>query len=203
MKKVSCTSFLFLSLFTLSFVLSCSSRQFTKGEYDEVDTVRLLDDKFNENDLKLLSQEMADSLLKSGALTARASKSVLQMERIRNKTHEHIDTKSISDSIRTGLLKTGRVYFSNKEEREVRDEEIDYQNKSGRIRKDTRKSGSRGVGADYMISGDLISNVQEVGSRKLVFYRLTLNMTDLESGLIVWSDEKPIRKRYKKKSVGM
>ncbi len=81
--------------------------------------------------------------------------------------------------------------------------EVDYQNESGRVNKKTAKKRDGQIAPDYMLTGDLISNVQEVGGRKLIFYKLTLNLTNFSNGLIEWSDEKPIRKRYKKRSVGM
>lgn len=190
----------FTALITLA---SCGHRQFTKGEYDDVNEVRLLDDKFNESDAKLLADEMIKSLSQHPSITSAHYPPVVQVEHIRNKTSEHIDTKMITDSVRTALLKTGKIRFSNKEDRSVRDAEIDYQNDSGRIREDTVKRKDGGIGADFLITGDLVSNIQEVGSRKLIFYKLTLNMTNLENGLIVWSEDKEIRKRYTKKRVGM
>lgn len=184
-------------------IASCGSRQFTGGEYDDVDKVRLLNDEFNESDAKQLAEEMIASLQRHPAIAGKAKPPVVQMESVRNKTSEHIDTKNITDAIRTALLKTGKIRFSNKEDRTLREDEVDYHLDSGRYRKDTQKNRAGGVAPDYLITGDLISNVQEVGSKKLVYYKLTLNMTDLEEGLIVWSEEKPIRKRFKKKSVGL
>jgi uncharacterized protein (TIGR02722 family) len=146
---------------------------------------------------------MVDSMAKHPVFTQTKLPPIVQVESVRNKTSEHIDTKMMTDSLRTALIKTGRVRFSNKEDRELLNSEVDYQNESGRVRKDTRKKRDGGVAADYILTGDLISNVQQVGSKKLIFYKLTLNLTDLESNLMVWSDEKPIRKRYKKRSVGL
>ena len=182
---------------------SCGSRQFTQGEYDDPNQVRLLNDEFNESDAKALAEEMITSMQQSPVLAGKAKPPIVQVENVRNKTAEHIDTKNITDAVRTALIKTGKIRFSNKEDRTLRENEVDYALDSGRYRKDTQKNRQGGVAPDYLLTGDLISNVQEVGSRKLVYYKLTLNLTDLEEGLIVWSEEKPIRKRFKKKSVGL
>jgi uncharacterized protein (TIGR02722 family) len=182
---------------------SCGSRQFTQGEYDDPNQVRLLNDEFNESDAQALSLEMITSLQQHPSITTAKTPPVVQMEAVRNKTSEHIDTKMITDAVRTALIKTGKVRFSNKEDRSLREGEVDYATDSGRYRKDTQKNRAGGIAPDYLVTGDLISNVQQVGSKKLVFYKLTLNMTELETGLIVWSEEKPIRKRFKKKSVGL
>lgn len=194
-----------LTFFTLALMVSaCGTRQFTKGEYDDVNEVRLLDDKFNESDAKELIVDMIDSMAKHPVFASAkpGAAPIVQVESIRNKTHEHIETKAMSDSLRTALIKTGKVRFSNKEDRSNLDSEIDYQQNSGRVRADTKKRKDGLISPDYILTGDLVSNVQEVGSKKLVYYKLNLNLTNLETGLIEWSDEKPIRKRYKKRSVG-
>lgn len=194
------TRHIFASMMILS-LAACSSRQFTKGEYDDVNEARLLDDKFNESDAKMLISDMVESMTKHPIFTSSTPKPIVQVEQVRNKTHEHIETKSLTDSFRTALQKNG-IRFSNKEDRGTLDEEVEYQQRSGRVRQDTRKRVDGLISPDYILTGDLVSNVQEVGSKKLIFYKLNLNLTNLETGLIEWSDEKPIRKRYQKKSVG-
>lgn len=195
--------------YLLSFLIlgltACGTKQFTQGEYDDVDEVRLLDDKFNESDAKALIVDMIDSMVKHPVFVSASTGSapIVQVESVRNKTHEHIETKALTDSLRTALIKTGKVRFSNKEDRGTLDEEIEYQQRSGRVRQETKKRRDGLISPDYVLTGDLISNVQEVGSKKLIYYKLNLNLTNLESGLIEWSDEKPIRKRYKKRSVGL
>src|SRR3954463_8201227 len=90
-------------------------RAFTKGEYDDPTRVELLDDKFNESDM----QQMADTVIKamvSCPYVAKAEKPpVVIVERVQNRTQEHIDTVSMTDMIRTSLIKTAKVRFVNKE----------------------------------------------------------------------------------------
>ena len=192
-----------LSLAVLAVLAACGPRQFAQGEYDDVSETRILDDKFNESDAQLLIEEMVDSMAKHPVFSGARLPPVVQVERVRNKTSEHIDTKSMTDSMRTALIKSGKVRFSNKEDRDTLYEEIDYQQQSGRVRRDSQKRKDGSIGADFVLTGDLSSNVQQVGNKKLVYYKLTLNLTNLTTGLIEWSDEKPIRKRFKKRSVGM
>ncbi len=203
MKNTRSALNMLLGVSGLLFVSACGSRQFTQGEYDDPNVVRHLDDEFNESDAQSLSAEMIVSLQAHPVITTAKTPPVVQMENVRNKTSEHIDTKVITDAVRTAVLKTGKVRFSNKEDRTLREGEVDYALDSGRYRKESQKNRAGGIAPDYLMTGDLISNVQQVGSKKLVFYKLTLNLTELETGLIVWSEEKPIRKRFKKKSVGL
>ena len=193
----------FIALCGLLVLGSCAERQFTQGEYDDPNEVRLLDDKFNESDASLLAQEMITSMASHPIFVDPKVPPIVQVEDVRNKTSEHIDTKAITDSIRTALIKTGKVRFSNKEDRGTVDEEVDYQQQSGRVNKKTQKRRDGRIGADYILTGDLTSNVQQVGNRKLIYYKLTLNLTNLTTSLIEWSDEKPIRKKFQKKAVGL
>ena len=66
------------------------------------------------------------------------------------------------------------------------------------------KKGPGGqVGADYIVNGRLDSIVQQVGRQKSVYYKVTLNLTNLKTNLIEWTDHKQIRKLYRKRSVGL
>src|ERR1700745_1717012 len=96
---------------------ACGPKAFTKGEYDDPTRVELLDDKFNESDM----QQMADTVIKAMVAcnyVANAQKPPgVVGERVQNRTEEHIDTVSMTDKIRTALIKSGKVRFVNKEER--------------------------------------------------------------------------------------
>jgi len=183
----------------LAFTRCATDRAFTEGKYDDPSETRLLDDKFNEADLQQMAQTMINSLLQSPVVRNRP---VVQVERVTNRTHEHVDTKSLTDKIRVYLLKSGRVRFSNKEARETLQEEYQY-GEEGNIREDTRKARGKQVGADFILTGDITDNVQQVGNKKLIYYKLTLNLTNVEGNTIEWSEEKEIRKAFKKRSVSM
>jgi penicillin-binding protein activator len=193
----------FLSVLSISFSFSCSGqRAFTKGEYTDPDRVIHLTDKFNESDMKLLVKDLMKSLEKHYALNS-SKISTVYIERVSNSTSEHINMKSMTDKLRTALLKTGKIKFHDKDQRKVLDSEYNYQNKSGNVRRDTVIKRGNQIGTDYIISGDLASNTQELGAKKAIYYKLTLNLTDVKTGLIVWSDEKELKKLYKKRSYSM
>lgn len=183
-------------------VSGCGPKAFTKGEYDDPTRVELLDDKFNESDM----QQMADTVIKAMASCAYISKApkppVVIVERVQNRTQEHIDTVSMTDMIRTSLIKTGKVRFVNKEERGTVDEEVGY-HESGAVSGPTAKKRGKQIGADYILSGALATNIQEVGSDKFIYYKLTMNLTGLETTTIDCTEEKQIRKKYKKRSIGL
>ena len=180
----------------------CGPKAFTKGEYDDPTRVELLDDKFNEADM----QQMADTVIKaivSCDYVGKAAKPpVVIVERVQNRTEEHIDTKSMTDKIRTSLIKTGKVRFVNKEERGTLEDEYQY-NESGNVSGPTAKKRGSQIGADYILSGALATNVQQVGNDKFVYYKLTMNLTNMETSTIDCVEEREIRKKFRKRSVGL
>ncbi len=188
----------------LSFVVlfvSCGPRAFTKGGYDDPNKVILLDDKFNENDMQLISNQLVESLSGFATIKNATTRPVVMVGRVRNRTSEHIDVKSLTDKIRTSLIKSGKFRFSDKDARDELAEEYDYQ--QGKfVDKSTAKGPGKQTGIDYLITGDIASNIQEVGSDKVIYYKVTLNLIDLETNIIEWSDDREVRKRYKKKSIG-
>jgi penicillin-binding protein activator len=196
--------FTILSILILSgFVTSCGGpKAFTKGEYDDPTRVELLDDKFNEADM----QQMADTMIKSIVACDYVSKApkppIVIVEKVKNKTEEHIDTVSLTDKIRTSLIKSGKVKFVNKEERGTLEEEYQYA-EGGNVSGPTAKKRGRQHGADYILSGALATNIQEMGNDKYIYYKLTLNMTSLESSTIDCSEEREIRKKFRRRSVGL
>ena len=180
----------------------CGPKAFVKGEYDDPTRVELLDDKFNESDM----QQMADTVIRamvSCAYVANAPKPpVVIVEKVKNRTEEHIDTVSMTDKIRTSLIKSGKVRFVNKEERDTLTQEYDY-NASGAVSGPTQKKKGNQIGADYILSGAIATNIQQVGNDKFIYYKLTINLTSLETSTIDCTEERELRKKYKKQSVGL
>jgi len=149
---------------------------------------------------------MADTVIRSMvgcAYVANAAKPpVVIVQKVQNRTEEHIDTVSMTDKIRTALIKSGKVRFVNKEERGTLDEEYDY-NAAGNVAGPSQKKRGSQVGADYILSGAIATNVQQVGNDKFIYYKLTINMTGMETSTIDCTEEREIRKKYKKQSIGL
>ncbi|MCX6112293.1 MAG: penicillin-binding protein activator LpoB [Proteobacteria bacterium] len=195
---------LIVSIFTLVILSSCSTnRAFTKGEYTDPDRVILLNDKFNESDMKILADALTKSLEESSIIKDQTSKPVFQVETVTNSTSEHIDMQSLTDKIRAALIKTGKVAFHNKQERGTLSAEYEYQTNSGNVSKETAKKRGFQIGSDYILTGNFTSIVQEVGDKEVIYYKLTLNSTNITTGIISWSDEKEVKKLYKKRSISM
>jgi hypothetical protein len=103
--------------------------------------------------------------------------------------------------IRTNLIQSGKMRFVNKEERGTIGDEVNY-GEGGAVDPITAKKKGRQVGADYILSGAVATNVQQVGDDKFIYYKLTMNLTNLETSTIDCVQEKQIRKKFRKRSVG-
>jgi penicillin-binding protein activator len=183
-------------------ISACGPKAFVKGEYDDVERENLLNDQWSETDMQKAVKDMVSSMMGHPTIANAKSPPVVMVTNLQNKTSEHIDTQNIMDMVRVELMKSGRVTFIDKEARGDIASEYEYQN-SGMTSEETKKGPGGQTGADYIINGRLDSIVQEVGKDKSVYYKLTLNLTNLKSSVINWSDYKQIRKTFRKKSVGL
>ncbi len=193
---------LLVALLAVMFASSCGPKAFVKGEYDDPQRENLMNDQWSETDMQVAVKSMVGSMLSHDAISNAKKLPIVMVTGLQNKTSEHIDTQSIMDMVRVELTNSGKVNFVDKEAREDISNEYGYQN-SGMVSEETKKGPGGQIGADFIINGRLDSIVQEVGKEKTVYYKLTLNLTNLKTGIIAWTNHKEIRKAYRKKSVGL
>lgn len=187
---------------SLSILAGCANNQVVS--YGDATAVETTDVSFGSTDLQKVASEMTDSLLTSpvvGTLTAN-SRPVMFVERIKNKTSEHIDTESISDSISTKLLRSGKFRFVDMGRVEAARSQLNFQNNGGMVDATKAVQFGKQVGAQYMLYGNLSSIVKSNKDKQDVYYKFTLRLMDLQSGLVEWADETEIRKTKVKDSVG-
>ncbi len=183
-------------------LMQCGPSAFVKGKYDNVERENLLNDSWSETDMQNAVKDLVNSLISHQTIANAKSPPVVMVTQLQNKTSEHIDTQNIMDMVRVELMKTGKVEFIDKEARQDIKEEYDYQN-SGIVSAESKKGPGGQAGADFIINGRLDSIVQEVGKDKTVYYKITLNLTNLKTTKIPWSDYKQIRKQFRKKTIGL
>ncbi|MEK6772577.1 MAG: penicillin-binding protein activator LpoB [Bdellovibrionota bacterium] len=194
--------FLLLSTILLTLV-NCGPKAFVKGNYDQdVNRENLMNDSWSETDMQKAVADLVGNLVAHPTISVAKRPPVVMVTQLQNKTSEHIDTQNIMDMVRVELMRGGKVAFIDKEARTDISDEYNYQN-SGMVAGESKKGPGGQTGADYIINGRLDSIVQEVGKDKTVYYKLVLNMTNLKSGVISWSDHKQIRKQFRKKSIGL
>lgn len=201
-KTIQSLALITLALIAVGSLTACGPKAFIKGQYDDPERENLMNDSWSETDMQVIVKAMVDSMVTHPAITQKKVPPVLMVTNLQNKTSEHIDTQSVMDMVRVELSKSGKVTFIDKEARKDIEEEYNYQG-SGMVDESSRKGPGGQIGADFIVNGRLDSIVQEVGKDKTVYYKITLNLTNLKTSAIAWTDNKQIRKAFKKRAVGL
>lgn len=180
----------------------CGPKAFTDGNYDDPNRVELLDDKFNEADMQQMAETIVDAILKCPDITESRGRPTIAVSKVANRTEEYPDLDSLTEKIRTQLTKSRKVRFIDRAGRAEIDEEVAY-GASGKVSRESAKKTGKQIGVDYLLTGALATNIQQVGNDKLIYYKLTMNLTNTETSAIDCTEEKEVRKKYRKKSLGL
>lgn len=165
------------------------------------------DETYDFSDKKAIVDELVTSLASKPPLCCRDGRPVIVIYGVANRTSEHIDTSGITDDIRQEILATQKARFVNKTQRANIEEELGYQY-GGNVSPETRMQRARQIGAQYMLTGTLRSIKKKQPDqvrfkrRTLQYYSLTLELTDLETGLIEWTDSVEIARESAKPFIG-
>ena len=181
-----------LLLFSLS---SCITTASSGVERVAADQVYDLTGKWNDID----SQQSANTIIEkvlSGPWLERwqgTEPPVLIVGNVRNNTSEHIDTQLFVKDIEAELINSGQIRFvaSSEERGQVRDEREDQQSNASEA---TMKRIAQETGADFMLIGNMDSSVEESVGTKVVYYRLSMELIDLESNIKAWIGTHRIKK---------
>ena len=125
------------------------------------------------------------------------------VDTVKNKTSEHIDTESVTDTISSRLLRSGKFRFVDMSKIAALEKQLEYQHDSGNVDDDTAAKRGRQIGAELMMYGNLSSIVKRSGDEKDVYYKFTLKVMNVETGIVEWADEAEIRKTEKKSLFGI
>jgi uncharacterized protein (TIGR02722 family) len=168
----------------------CAKEQTRYGDARGVET---LTNQFGSTDLQMMAESMARSMNQAPVITA-ANLPIVTVQEVKNKTSEYIDTRAITDSIRSELQKGGKVRFAvdasgmNQQADELKRQQSEL------YAKEQAAEMGRMVGAQYRLEGNIVSIVKQVKDAKDVYYKLNLQLWNIRNGLLEWSDEKEIRK---------
>ncbi len=188
--------FLILAAAVLIFS-GCASTSVTRTSTDEVID---LSGHWNDTDSRLTAEEMISDVLSRPWLddfkAAEGEKPVLIVGTIRNKSSEHIETATFVKDIERELINSGQVRFvASKEEREeVRDEKEDQQSNAT---EETMSALAAETGADFMLKGVITSITDAVEGKRVVTYKVDMELIRLESNEKVWIGSNEVKKFIK------
>ena len=158
------------------------------------------------SDLRNLSQAVADELLASPFLADKSPAPIMMIAGVQNRTGRYVDTKGLTDKMRTLLFQSGKLQFVNEARREDLLKEQGYQ--AANATPETQTTVGKQLGAKYMMSGSLIE-MQETSPRQVrvskqeyTYYKLTMEVTDLETGLLAWTTEKEFARQSSQPLIG-
>jgi uncharacterized protein (TIGR02722 family) len=173
---------------------------------DNPDKMPQLDARYGAQDLRRLSQEITDELASSSFVKGIQSNPVMIIYGIQPRTETFVDTKALTDRIRTTLMQTSHIQFVNEERRDSLLKEQGYQAQNATP--ETRVAIGKQIGAKYMLTGALVEMQKQTGKQarvsktELMYYQLTVDITDLETGLIAWSTTKEFAREMRKPLIG-
>jgi len=182
-----------MALMASALLLTGCASKVNYGDATDVETVTI---DFGSTDLQMIANQMVDDLLTFPPVVqlTQQRRPVVFVDQVQNRTTEHIDTESVTDSIRTRLIQSGKFRFVDMKVVERVRQQFDFQLESGMVDPATAVTMGRQIGAEFMLYGALTSIVKRSGKTQDVYYKFTLNLMNLESGIIEWSSEKEIRK---------
>lgn len=177
-----------------------------EGEYSDPSKTEIIDDKWNETDARKTAEHMIRGMLEKPWLGEfqkghSGQKPIVIVDDVENRTDEHLDVKQLTDYIQDELINSGKVRFVNKVQRQKLLEEIKYQ-QSGQVDTKTAKKGGKQLGADYILSGNITSQVHTMDETKTVTYQTNLTLTNIETFEYEWSTKYEIKKKFKRSGAG-
>ena len=160
--------------------------------------------KLEAQDFRRTAEKMVESLLVSEGVTevTGGKRPVLDIDPIKNRTTQHFDVVSITDSIRTQLLRSGKFRFMDRSTSGTDIEIMDEQANLGLTAPSKAIRPGQQSAAQLILYGAVTEHKTSAGNTTDRYYKFTLNLKDLVSGELVWADEKEIRKVNERSTFG-
>jgi len=160
-----------------------------------------LSGRWNNTDSRLVAEEMIQDILKNkwvgNHLEAHnGERPVVIVGFVTNKSHEHIDAETFVKDVEQSFITSGKVRLvqGGKKREELRAEKADQQSNAS---VSSMKKFGLEQGADYILQGSINSIVDSQKRKKVVYYQINLELTDIESNEVVWIGDKKIAKYVK------
>ncbi len=176
---------------------SCNRKVTRISENKEVD----LSGRWNNTDSKLTADEMIKECHGGkwiGNFTEKnpGKKPVVIVGFVKNKSHEHIEAETFMMDLEKAFVNQAMVKLvqGGEKRNQIRGERADQQENAS---ESTMKKFGLEMGADFMMQGDINSIVDSYKNKKVVYYQINLQLTDMQSNEVVWIGDKKITKYIK------
>ncbi len=164
----------------------------------EVDSVIDLSGRWNDTDSRMTADAIIvdclnDSWIIRHMTSSKGEKPTVIVGAIRNKSAEHIPVMTFINDVEKAFIKSGQVTVvaSALERGELRGEKEDQ-----RVFADpaTIKQMGKELGADYMMTGEIMTIQDQERGEKVTFYQVDLTLTNIETNEKIWMGGKKIKK---------
>lgn len=156
---------------------------------------------WNNTDSRMVADEMTSTILNDNWLSDylanhQGKKPTVIVGMVQNKSHEHIEAETFVKDVERSFLQRQKVRLvqGGKKREEMRGERADQQTNATTA---TMKKFGLENGADYILQGSINSIVDAHKKKKVVYYQVNLELTDIQSNEVVWIGDKKIAKYVK------
>jgi len=189
--------FYLLPLATILLITSCSRKVTRIDPAEQVD----ISGRWNNTDSRLVAEDMTKTILGARWLTdhmaaKNGQRPVVIVGFVTNKSHEHIEAETFVKDVENAFITSQRVRLvqGGKKREELRAEKADQQTNASAS---SMKKFGLEQGADYILQGSINSIVDSHKRKKVVYYQVNLELTNIETNEVVWIGEKKIAKYVK------
>jgi uncharacterized protein (TIGR02722 family) len=190
---------LFVAALAVS-IVGCAGNRVSRVDSDQEIA---LSDRWNDKDSQLVAEEMVTDMLSfpwaRDFELQNNNRPTIIIQRIANKSHEHIAIETFVNDIKRSIIRSGRADFvaSGEERKAIRDERQDQE-----LNASKGKEQGQEQAADFAISGSLNSIVDQVGGDRVTFYQVDMKLIDMANNREVWNGQKKIKKLQEKGGFG-
>ena len=172
----------------------------------DVNNMKHYDQNYDAADLRTLANVMSGKLLASNFMSKQTKPPVMMIAEIRNDTDDHIDTRSLTDQMRVQLLNSGKMRFINESRRKDIMNEQGFQ--AANVTPGQNAAIGKQLGAKYMLTGALAKISKRSGrqvrvsKKKFSYYKFTVEVNDIETSEILWTDSYEFARETSKPLIG-
>jgi len=182
----------------------CSSTSVKRVEVDE--TIDL-SGQWNDTDSRLVAEEMIGDVLnrpwvQDFRVRNGGQAPVVIVGTVRNRSDEHINTRTFVKNLERALINSGEVDFvaASGEREEIR---VERKDQAAHSSEETAKEEGQEIGADFMLQGSINTITDRIEGKEVKFYQVNLELSHIETHRKVWIGEKKIKKVVKKSRFGL
>lgn len=183
-------------------ISACSSVSVSRVDSNEEVA---LTDKWNDKDSQLTAEAMIEDMLSfpwmADHYQQKQNKPTVIIQRVRNKSHQHIATDTFTNDLKRAMLRSGKVDFVADSDlrKDIRAERADQELNA---RSETQALMGEETGADYALSGTINSTVDELDGKRVTSYQIDLRLINMTTNREAWNGQKKLKKVQERSKFG-